>query len=646
MLESLRSFLSGKTLLIFVTIMAIPFVFFGSTAVGTIFTTYGKVNGLEVSQADLNSANNTINQRLVDTYGDDFSIDQIPEDMLLERVKEEIIYQKTLLSQTRDMGILVSEDAAKKGIMLSPNFQSGGQFDEIAFETAIRTQGYTPNDYITIVSEGMAKNYLIDSISSSFRTQGYTPNDYITIVSEGMAKNYLIDSISSSFFTLDSEILDLAKLLEQERDITFTKIDFNTLKSTIQADLTEAEAYYSANSIEFYSDEARSMNYIMLNNNDYRSLVEVPENYLAEAYDDYVQRIEMRSEKRASHIMVDLMNYESKDDALKVITSAQDELNSGKDFNEVVLGFSEDIISKELEGDIGYSSGDVFPEEFESSLSKMSEGEVSNIIFSDATNSFHILKLTEINKEEANPFDDMKDDLLEELISAESEALMDEDRDIIDNAILDNLSLEEVASTLNIEIQTAEDLTIENFDFEIKNSQIIQTLFSIPAGFNSAEVIELEDGMIVMGLSSIQESKLMPFDAVTENVFDSVKDEKSLALSLSVQKSLNDDKDFDLSASYLSQDSFVGIKRYSSLLPAEVIQKAFISPINEQFQVSASNGDSYLMTVNSIKNPDEEFLEALGEEYKEFSRGQVSNKMATLVFDELRNSAKVNLQNL
>jgi len=615
MLESLRSFLSGKTLLIFVTIMAIPFVFFGSTAVGTIFTTYGKVNGLEVSQADLNSANNTINQRLVDTYGDDFSIDQIPEDMLLEMVKEEIIYQKTLLSQTRDMGILVSEDAAKKGIMLSPNFQSGGQFDEIAFETAIRTQGYTPNDYITIVSEGMAKNYLIDSISSSF-------------------------------FTLDSEILDLAKLLEQERDITFTKIDFNTLKSTIQADLTEAEAYYSANSIEFYSDEARSMNYIMLNNNDYRSLVEVPENYLAEAYDDYVQRIEMRSEKRASHIMVDLMNYESKDDALKVITSAQDELNSGKDFNEVVLGFSEDIISKELEGDIGYSSGDVFPEEFESSLSKMSEGEVSNIIFSDATNSFHILKLTEINKEEANAFDDMKDDLLEELISAESEALMDEDRDIIDNAILDNLSLEEVASTLNIEIQTAEDLTIENFDFEIKNSQIIQTLFSIPAGFNSAEVIELEDGMIVMGLSSIQESKLMPFDVVTENVFDSVKDEKSLALSLSVQKSLNDDKDFDLSASYLSQDSFVGIKRYSSLLPAEVIQKAFISPINEQFQVSASNGDSYLMTVNSIKNPDEEFLEALGEEYKEFSKGQVSNKMATLVFDELRNSAKVNLQNL
>ena len=612
MLESLRSFLSGKTLLIFVTIMAIPFVFFGSSSVGTIFTTYGKVNGLEVSQADLNSANNTVNQRLLETYGEDFSM---PEDILLEMVKEEIISQKTLLSQTRDMGILVSENDAKDQIMISPNFQTDGQFDEIAFETAIRTQGYTPNDYISIVTEGMAKNYLIDSIASSF-------------------------------FTLDNEILDIAKLIEQERDITFTKIDFNALKSTIQADLTEAKAYYESNSINFFSNEERSMNYITINNDDYRSLVEVPDNYLEEAYEDYLQRIEMRSEKRASHIMVDLVNYPSKAEALKIITLAEKELNSGKDFNEVVLTYSEDIISKELDGDIGYSSGDVFPDEFENALAKMTKGQVSDIIFSEATNSFHILKLTEINQEVADSFDNMKDALLEELVSAESQALIDEDRDIIDNAILDNLSLEELAQSLGLEIKTSGNLTLENFDFEIKNSQIAQTLFSIPSGFNSAEVIELEEGMVVMSLNTIEESTLMPFDSVVENAIDSVRDQKALALSLSVQESMKADTDFDKSASYISQDNFIGVQRFSSLLPAEVLQKVFVSQTNEQFQVTASNGDSYLMTVNSVNSPDEDFLESLVDEYKEFSKSQVSNKMATLVFDELRNSAKVNLQNL
>ena len=354
----------------------------------------------------------------------------------------------------------------------------------------------------------------------------------------------------------------------------------------------------------------------------------------------------MRSEKRASHIMIDLMNYESKDDALKIITLAQDELNSGKDFNEVVIGYSEDIISKELEGDIGYSSGDVFPEEFENALSNMSQGQISDILFSEATNSFHILKLTEINEEAADSFEDIKDNLLEELVSAESIALMDEDRDIIDNAILDNLTLDEVASSLGYEIKTSKNLTIENFDFEVQDSQIMQTLFSIPPGFNSPEVVELEAGMIVMGINLIKEASLLPFELVAESALDLVKDEKALALSLSVQSNLKNDPDFDTSTSYLSKDNFVGVKRFSSLLPAEVLQKAFISPVAEQFQISASNGDSYLITVNSVNSPDDEFLESLVEEYKEFSKSQVSNKMATLIFDELRNSAKVNLQNL
>ena len=33
--------------------------------------------------------------------------------------------------------------------------------------------------------------------------------------------------ITASFFTLDSEIQNMAKLIEQERDVSFIKIDFS-----------------------------------------------------------------------------------------------------------------------------------------------------------------------------------------------------------------------------------------------------------------------------------------------------------------------------------------------------------------------------------------------------------------------------------
>lgn len=615
MLETLRSFLSGKTLLIFVSIMAIPFVFLGSNSVGTIFTTYGKVNGLEVNQSDLNSANNTVNQRLIDAYGEDFSSEMIPEDVLLEMVKEEIISQKTLLSQTRDLGINVSEEKAKTEIMTSPNFQVDGQFDQIAFEAAVRTQGYTPNDYISIVQEGMAKNYLIDAIASSF-------------------------------FTLESEVQDIANLIEQEREISFTKIDFNTLKESIEVDLTEAQAFYNDNSIKFYSDEARSMNFIKLENDKYRSKVEIPENYLEEAYLDYSKRISMRSEKRASHIMIDLMNYSSKEEALNKIVAAQKELLSGSSFNDIVLSYSEDLISKDLEGDIGFSAGEVFPEEFENALADMSIGDISDIIFSDATNSFHILKLTEINKEDLKSFDEMEESLLEELISAESIALMDEDKDIIDNGIIDNLSIEEIASSLNLDINTSNKITLRNFNFDIKNPIIAQTLFSFPQDMNAPEVIDLDDGIMVMSLDEVEESSLMPFETVVEKAIELVKNDKGASLSLSLQESIKNDEVIDQSLDYISSDTFIGVKRFSSLFPQEVLQLAFISSANEQFVANAKNGDSYVMTINAVNNPDEDFLDSMVDEYKEFNRNQVSNKVATLVFDELRNSAKVNLQNL
>jgi peptidyl-prolyl cis-trans isomerase D len=615
MLESLRSFLSGKTLLIFVTIMAIPFVFLGSSAVGTIFTTYGKVNGLEVTQTDLNAANNTVNQRLLEVYGEEFSLDIIPEDTLLGMVKEEIISQKTLLSETIDLGIDVSEDQAKKQIMQSPSFQTGAQFDQIAFETAVRTQGYTPNGYIAVVQEGMAKNYLIDAIASSF-------------------------------FTLESEIQNTARLIEQERDISFTKIDFSMLKESIQSDLVEAQSYYDQNNIKFYSDESRSMNYIFVANDSYKDKVDVPENYVEEAYEDYVKRLEMRSEKRASHIMIDLINYDSKTEALDKISKAQEALNTGTEFIEVVQEYSEDFVSKELEGDIGFSSGDVFPEEFEDALINMAEGDVSEIIFSKATNSYHILKLTEINKENPSSLDDMKDSLLNELITAESEALMDEDRDFIDNAILSNSTLTDIASSLDREIKTTDNMSVSNFNFDLKDPQIVQTLFSIPDGFNSPEVIEIEEGMLVLSLNTVKASELMPFEQVAEDALDYVKDEKATEAILALQNSIQSDENPDTTKSFITVDNFVGVKRFSSLLPAEVLQEAFLTAANQKFQITAANGDSYIMSIDGVKSPDDEFLDAMIEEYKEFDRNQVSNKMASLIFAQMRNSAKVNLQNL
>jgi hypothetical protein len=97
MLESVRSILSGKTLFILVTLLAIPFVFFGSTSFGTVFTSFGTVNGEPVTQTDVNLAASNITQRYQSIFGEDFSIDSIGEEQYSESLRQEIVNQKILL---------------------------------------------------------------------------------------------------------------------------------------------------------------------------------------------------------------------------------------------------------------------------------------------------------------------------------------------------------------------------------------------------------------------------------------------------------------------------------------------------------------------------------------------------------------------
>ena len=91
-------------------------------------------------------------------------------------------------------------------------------------------------------------------------------------------------------------------------------------------------------------------------------------------------------------------------------------VGSNLTFEEAVEQFSEDPVSAELQGDLGFSSGDSFPPEFEEALDSMVVSETSEIIELDE--SFHIIKFTEENKETPKTKEIMGDQFIDELIEA------------------------------------------------------------------------------------------------------------------------------------------------------------------------------------------------------------------------------------
>ena len=87
MLESVRNFLSGKRVIVIAVVLAIPFVFLGSTSFGTTFSSYGTVNGEPVTQIDINLATNKVSERLQSIYGEEFSLEDLDEETSLGLIK-------------------------------------------------------------------------------------------------------------------------------------------------------------------------------------------------------------------------------------------------------------------------------------------------------------------------------------------------------------------------------------------------------------------------------------------------------------------------------------------------------------------------------------------------------------------------------
>jgi len=378
---------SGKTLFVLVIFLAIPFIFFGSTSFGTVFTSFGTVNGEPVTQTDVNLAASNITQRYQSIFGEDFSIDVIGEEQYNESLKQEIVNQKVLLSAARNAGLFVSEKQAKKEIIKIENFQTeGGQFDEAIFQSVIRANGFIPDDYINLVQQ---------TVSMDFFIQG----------------------LANSAYATENDVKKFITAFEKTRDLDFVLINFDVVKNGQEVSEGEIKAFYDANPLLF----RRSINYLTLNTETFASGIEVDESLIQTAYDEYLAEQESNFQRRASHIMIDIINYESKEDALTKLASIKSQLDDGSiKFAEAVAQFSEDDATVDSDGDLGYSAGFAFPEEFETALSAMTLNATSDII--DLEDTLHILKLTELIEPEIKSFEESANELKQEFIVGESSA--------------------------------------------------------------------------------------------------------------------------------------------------------------------------------------------------------------------------------
>ncbi|MFL2715445.1 MAG: SurA N-terminal domain-containing protein [Gammaproteobacteria bacterium] len=621
-MESLRNFLTGPRLIFIVLLCALPFVFLGTGSLTSMFGgSFGSINGEDVTENDLQLASNTAVQRFKSIYGEEFDFDMLSEEVRSDSIKQELIVQKVLQAEARLLGLFnkntISE--AKKDIVKTPQFQVEGMFNENVYEAQVNSSGYTKESYIDLMANLLA--------SELYR-----------------------NSLSGINFVTKNELHEIASLLEMTSDISFTKISYQDLKDNLVNTSEELLDYYDKNQILFFSDQERQFEYLVLDQIDYKDNVEIPEGYLENAYKDYLSNFDSSAQTRISHIMIDKNNYESTSEAFDQIKKVQELLINGNDFSDLASEYSEDIVTKENGGDLDYFERDIFPEEFEEGIKNLGLGDFSNII--DLEDTLHIIKVTEINKQEPLSEDQVTDELIDELVELESLALMNDDFSLLEDLILENNSIEEIAEYINKEVSRSNAFTKSNYDFYIDNFAIRDYLFSEDSQINEPFAIELEGKVIVVSISLIVEPKLQPFEKVAEDVADLLSETKAIEKLKLVENefktidSKEDQVDFMKAYDFMSQDTFINVKRYSSLLPQEVLTEIFNNKPNTTLNINANNGDKYIVEINNFNQLSEDEINSVTVEYTNFSQERFSSKMSEIINEDVFESARINLKNI
>jgi peptidyl-prolyl cis-trans isomerase D len=445
-----------------VILIAIVFAFsgIGSLSVsGSASDTAVTVNGEKVTELSVARAITGEKRRILrENEGLDPAV--LTDELIRPQVVDQIIGRKLLTQAAKSSGMGVSSRSTSKILLGTPAFQGeDGRFDQDLYLYTIRNQGYTSGTFLEMLKGDM------------------------------LVEQYVRGFIASGFST-ESEIDLLASITEQKRDYYYLTLPLQASLDAIDLKEQQIEDYYQANKQRYQAAEQVVIDYIELSPGLFSATQTVAEEQVRARYEEQLETLESTTSRQAAHILL----ADPSDATLSEIT---EKLAAGESFEALAKEYSEDVGSADFGGDLGYTSGDTFPESFEAALEALQVGEVSAPVATDS--GTHLIKLLDI-QEQTIDFDSERGRIEQELITELTDVWLVEKLAKLKELSYNAESLAEIADDLQLTAQVSEPFTRAGATGISAESAVVQAAFSAEVFEDNyaSEVLELGDDRYVV----------------------------------------------------------------------------------------------------------------------------------------------------
>ena len=174
------------------------------------------------------------------------------------------------------------------------------------------------------------------------------------------------------------------------------------MKTRLVLSQSEISDYFNANKSNFLEGRKVKVDFVELSLDNIDEPENADEETLQNLYDENEELYTNPERRRAQHILVE-------DETLA--NDLLNQIKKGADFSELAKTSSVDTSSNEQGGDLGLFERDLMGAEFDEAAFSMNVGDVSDVVSTDY-GYFHIIKLTEIQTETAQSFEEVREQLV------------------------------------------------------------------------------------------------------------------------------------------------------------------------------------------------------------------------------------------
>ena len=612
MLAILRNKASSWVVKILFAILVLSFAVWG---IGDIFRGPGQdvviasVGDIEIRAREFSTQLNRQVQGLSKAIGMELTDEQLRGMGLVDGTLDNLIERSLFDAAAADLGLSVSNELVRDRILSTKEFKDeDNRFSEFLFRRNLIENGYSEESYVTSLRRELSRIQLIDSIEI------------------GVA-------LPETIYRWEKRAVD--RILIKAEDIP----GFDSPEEAL------VRAYYEEHPASFQSPEYRSVTMINLAAKDLADKISISDEVLTQTYEDRIDGYSTPRRRRLEQI-----HLENEEDIKRAAETLAKDENKGRDF----LDMAGEITGREAQTlNLGWNLREDLPDEIVEDVFAMEKGAVSAPLKTPF--GWHIIHVTGIEEENIRSFDEVKEEIREELAAEEALDALYEIIKQVEDEFAGGASLETVADSLNLKVTRLEaiDATAKNAEGEaiadLPGEKFTNNVFKTPEG-EQADLVETEeDGFYVLRVDKVTPPGLMPLAKARDKVVDTWRMEQQKQ-SAKAQASLIADKvkaggDIatvagDLGLEVETSEPFT--REGTTTIPPELTQEIFASGVGHVGM--AETDDGYVVArVASIEAGDTATNDEESQQMQDSLMGSMGSDLINQFAYQLRQHYKISV---